>query len=470
MKASVATLAERVVATLSRYRMFPAGQRVGVAVSGGADSLCLLHVLCELRERWPVSLHVLHVDHGWRGEASDADAVFVAAQAERLALPFHLHHAAAATGNREQAAREARHAFFASLRDQGVVDWIATGHTRSDQAETVLFRLLRGAGPAGLAGILPVTAEHLVRPLLEVDRGDTEAFLRERGVVWREDATNQDVSFARNRLRHEWLPRLREAWNPHLDAALAHTARLAQDDEAYWHTEVERHLPALGIAEDGVFVLDVRRLMPYPRALRRRLLVRVMERVRGHRHQWEFAHLDGALALAEAGHGHGRLQVPGLDLFRSFHWLRVAQPHGDPGDRFWEFPVQVPGTIDVPGSRRQVALEYALQGEENQCGSADIYNGGEWQLDAEALDGDLRLQSWRPGDRFRQAGDTRDRLLKEWFQQEEIPLWERRSWPILTAGGRIAWVWQFGVADGFVAGSHSQRVLKVRQQAESARA
>src|SRR5579864_6220931 len=150
--------------------MFAGNQRVGVAVSGGADSVFLLHILHELASRWNLHLSAVHIDHGIRGAVSREDAEFVRALASQFALPFHLHTAdlAAMGDNLEQAARRVRQNFYASLLADGTLDRIATGHTRSDQAETVLYRLLRGSGLAGLSGILPITKEGLVRPLLEI--------------------------------------------------------------------------------------------------------------------------------------------------------------------------------------------------------------------------------------------------------------------------------------------------------------
>src|SRR5262249_21608001 len=155
-------------------------------------------------------------------------------------LPFHLHAAnvPAIADNQEQAARRVRHDYFAGLISTRTVDRIATGHTRNDQAETVLYRILRGSSLPGIAGIHPVTASGLVRPLLELDRAEIECWLRERNIAWREDASNQDRAYARNRLRHEILPLLRQSFNPRLDETLAHMAMVAQDEEAYWEAEL----------------------------------------------------------------------------------------------------------------------------------------------------------------------------------------------------------------------------------------
>ncbi|HEY6390872.1 MAG TPA: tRNA lysidine(34) synthetase TilS, partial [Bryobacteraceae bacterium] len=206
----------RIAEFIARHEMFSAGDRIGVAVSGGADSVFLLHALRELAPRWKLQLSVVHVEHGIRGKASREDAEFVRDLAANFGLPFHILNASLPAGNLEETARDIRRGFFAGLMKEGLAERIATAHTRNDQAETVLYRMLRGASLAGLSGILPVTKEGVVRPLLEIDRTEIECWLRERAIAWRTDETNRDLSYARNRLRHEILPQLRAQFNPRL--------------------------------------------------------------------------------------------------------------------------------------------------------------------------------------------------------------------------------------------------------------
>ncbi|MCX6629438.1 MAG: tRNA lysidine(34) synthetase TilS [Candidatus Solibacter sp.] len=231
-------LLDRVVQTIERHRMLTAGDRVAVAVSGGADSVCLLHVLRELAPRWNLTLSVLHVNHNLRGEASLGDAEFVRSLAVGLNLPFAAHDLDLSTGhgNLEHSARNGRNAFFHGHLAGGFADRIALGHSRSDQAETVLFRFLRGSGATGLAAIRPVTERGMVRPLIEIERPEIVRYLRDRTLPWREDASNATLDYARNRIRHQLLPQLAGEWNPALEETLAHTADLSLAEEAYWQT------------------------------------------------------------------------------------------------------------------------------------------------------------------------------------------------------------------------------------------
>src|SRR3974390_6614 len=232
---------ERVAELAADHKMFPPGARVAVAVSGGADSVCLLHLLMDLRARWNLSLTVIHVNHLLRGSDSDADERYVRDLAARLGLTAIVEHIRLpSAGNLEQAARDARRPTSPRELDAGRFDRVALAHTLSDQAETVLFRFLRGSYTTGLAGMRPVTPEGIVRPLLETSRAEVLDYLQQHGIAWREDRTNQELRFSRNRIRHHLLPALAAEWNPGLSVLLAHHAVLAQEDESYWEAEVDR--------------------------------------------------------------------------------------------------------------------------------------------------------------------------------------------------------------------------------------
>jgi tRNA(Ile)-lysidine synthetase-like protein len=360
----VIPMIERVAKTITRYSMFQPGHRVGVAVSGGADSVCLLHLLRELAPRWNLHLTVVHLDHQLRGEESRADAEFVCTLADSLGLPCASRSADVAalcreTGeNLEQAARDARLDFFRSLVRDGTVDRVATGHTRSDQAETVLFRFLRGAGTAGLAGIRPVTTEGIVRPLLDVDRAEVEQFLRDRGFSWREDSTNSNPDFARNRIRHALLPQLTGEWNPALAETLAHMAGWAQAEEAFWGAEIARLAPGHLKRRPPALLVRTDTLGGLPLAVARRLLRYAVEVAKGDLRGIGFEHLEQVLELAASREGHGRLQIPGLDIFRSFDWLRIAPPAADNlENRNYRLPLPVPGSVRIPGEDLVVQTE-----------------------------------------------------------------------------------------------------------------
>jgi len=459
------TVLDRIAEFVARHSMFPPGARVGVAVSGGADSIFLFEAMRELAPRWNLQLSIVHVDHGIRGAESRADAAFVEQLATRLSLPFHLRQSdvPAIDDNLEQAARRARQAFFAELLSAGAIDRVATGHTRSDQAETVLYRVLRGSGLAGLSGILPVTQERIVRPLLELDRNEIECWLRKRNIAWREDQTNQDRSYARNRLRHEILPLLREAFNPRLDETLAKMALLAQDEEAYWAAELRRH-PLPGPCNTPQ-ILSAVELATLPAAVARRLIRQAIGRAKGDLRQVDFAHIERILEMARSQGGHDRVQLPGLDIIRSFEWVRLAPAQAKPTLGFvLSFPIEAPRSVELPDGSARIMLQIR---EKEECAQAcgTVVN----ELDCQrftspdgALSG-LEVRNWRPGDQYQRVGQSRKQKLKMLFQEARIPLWERWNWPIIAYNGSIVWARQFGAAAEFAAGPATRLVLEVRE-------
>ncbi|MEG9435722.1 tRNA lysidine(34) synthetase TilS [Edaphobacter sp. HDX4] len=294
----------------SREHIRP-GDRLCVAISGGADSVALLLAIHEAntaqRDALGIGLSAIHVHHGIREAAeSDADLTFVQDLCIQLDIPLHIHRAdvpARAAENREtleEAAREVRYAFFRTLIASGHADSVLTAHTLDDQAETVMMKLLRGAWTEGLSAIHPVVSVEIptthsqgsprsgriLRPLLSTRRSEIEAFLQARNQPWRTDLTNADIAYTRNRVRHELLPQLR-TFNPSIDQTLANLAELAREEEARWQTELSRLLPQLllpgkpvrgggravaTVPGEATVAIELDRLRPLDPALRRRVL------------------------------------------------------------------------------------------------------------------------------------------------------------------------------------------------------
>ncbi len=392
------------------------------AVSGGADSVCLVHAL---REAQVKLAGVAHFNHKLRGEASQEDEWFVSALAARMDLPFYRAEGRPGEGNLEQEARRDRRGFFRSLIRGGLADRVALAHTRDDQAETVLFRVLRGSGLTGLAGIHPVTGDGLIRPLIGVTRGEVLEFLRVRSIAWREDASNLDLRFARNRIRHLLLPQLASEWNPRIVDALANLGDLAYEEELYWHTESASHSPKrggrrAGFVEFGSGVLDGASI-GLGRAEARRLVRHAIRVLKGDLRGIDFGHVESVVEMG------ARASVPGVEFFRSCDWIRAVRA-GVPT----EVPaveVTVPGTYAAPDGTSEIRLEPCVN------------------LKAD-LTAPLLLRGWKPGDHYLRLGKSRDQKLKKMFEDARVPSWQRRFWPILEYGGRIVWAREFGPAEG----------------------
>jgi tRNA(Ile)-lysidine synthase len=422
--------------------MWQADDLIGVAVSGGADSVYLLHHL----RGHNLNLTVLHVNHKLRGPESDADEDFVCCVAASLGLPFLTHTAPVIEGNIEQSARESRNRWFRSLIEQGAVTRIALGHTQSDQAETVLFRFLRGSGTAGLAAIRPETSDGFVRPLLHLTREQIRESLRERGIPWREDSSNESARFARNRIRRSLLPQLTRDWNPALTQTLAHTADWALAEEAYWTAELDR------LAETHFRPapphLIVQPTGDLPLAVQRRLIRHAILKVKGDLRQIDFSHIEAIRALRS-----GRIQLHGIVAERSFGYLRFG-PIGLSVPNF-RYRIEPPAVISMPESGLTLSLELTPA----DC----VYNGGKHQLDWGRVSGSLELRNWHPGDRYRRVGRSNEEKLKLLFQKARIPVWERQSWPVLQCGNQIAWTRHFGPVAHLARSPETRTVLVVQE-------
>jgi tRNA(Ile)-lysidine synthase len=417
-------------------------ESIGVAVSGGADSIYLLHHLHVQN----LNLTVLHVNHKLRGAESDADEEFVRSVACSLALPFLRHTAPITGGNLEQEAREARYAWFRSLMESGTVNRIAFGHNESDQAETVLFRFLRGSGTAGLAAIRPVTSDGFVRPLLHLTREQIRASLSERGIPWREDSSNQSASYARNRIRQSLLPQLTSEWNPALTQTLAHTADWAQAEEAYWELELDRLARTHFRPAPPHLIVEGLALVPV--AVQRRLIRRAISQVKGDLRQIDFSHIEMIRILNS-----GSIDLPGLVADRSFGILRLGPTCPETVD--FHLPIVPPATVSLPQTELEITLKLAPV--------ESVYNENKHQLDWGRVSGSLELRYWHPGDRYRRVGRSNEDKLKVLFQKERIPIWERRRWPVLVCGNQIVWTRHFGPVAHLARGPETRTLLLIQE-------
>jgi tRNA(Ile)-lysidine synthase len=410
-----------------RTDLFHPGQRIAIAVSGGADSVALFVRALEERNNSGIVLSVVHVNHGIRGAAAAADAAFVAGLASANGLDFHLHHtdapavAADLHETLEEAARNLRYAFFRELLATGRADAVATAHTLDDQAETVLLKLIRGAWTEGLSGIHPVLAErsgNILRPFLDNTRATVEAWLVERQQPWREDATNQDPVHTRNRIRAQLLPLLR-TFNPQIAKQLARLATIAADEEGYWQGELGRLLPSLLLpgrptrgggrssstnpGEETVAV-EQTRLRELPPAVARRVLRAAAGRLGA---SLSFEHTEQLMQG-------GKFDLPGgIKAERSLREIRLTR-NAQPVLAAPAYSFAVPGEVRAP--------EYGLY------------------LRAEGVASTAVLRPWKAGDRVTLRYSRGPKKVAEILDRLHVVGDARKNWPVVESEGKIVWM------------------------------
>jgi tRNA(Ile)-lysidine synthase len=418
------------------------GLRLALGVSGGADSVALLRVLAQRADELGLVLHVAHLHHGLRGAEADDDLEFVRTLSANLGVAFHETRVDVAAEAKEkgesieEAARRLRYRWFRQLMASGEVDAVATAHTSDDQAETVLAKFLRGAWTEGLSGIHPVVTfpeGRILRPLLRASRAQVESYLTILGQSWREDSSNRDPAYTRNRVRHELLPLL-EGWNPRLREHLVHMASLAREEDAYWQAEVARLAPQLllpgrpirggGRASSDGLAVDVTRLAALAPAVQRRLLRYAALQLGA---APDFAATEALRSLALAGRAGQKCQLAhGLCAERTprelrlsvglLHTARETSLSGTP-----EYQTQIPGQIIAPA----FALKLRIEAPDRAL---------------DALPESAVLRNWKPGDRVILRHSGGPRKVKEVLERLKVTGSSRALWPVLEVAGRILWM------------------------------
>ncbi|MGC2424056.1 MAG: tRNA lysidine(34) synthetase TilS [Nitrospirota bacterium] len=456
---------------IASHKMFAAGDTVACAVSGGPDSVAMLHGLLELKEGLHIKLAVAHLDHGFRDESA-AEAEFVKGMAESLGLPFYTEKAglkerlAGQSVNRQAAARAARYDFLERAADVLFADKIAVAHTADDQAETVLMRLLRGSGMSGLAGIPPVRTvdgwRSVVRPLIYASRRELENYLSENKIASVTDPSNLKNVYLRNRIRLELLPVL-GTYNPRILEALARSAELLQADEEFLEGRAREMLESIvarrekgGESGSGLITLRLDDFDKLPEALKRRVVRLAVEDVKGDVLGLSYGHVTDAVRdIYEGPTGRGTDLPGGVRFERSYKKLLIYLP--EEGISF-SVPLPLPEEGEASGAD---VPEAGLTAEAEIVSGACAVDKNSALFDLGKMDGPLVIRSRRPGDFFYPAGMEGRKRLKTFFIDLKVPRMERARVPLLECAGEIAWVMGYRQDRRFIIGPDSKRILKV---------
>ncbi len=453
---------EKVRLFATQHSLFARGEKIIVGVSGGPDSLCLLHVLNRLKGEWDLKLHAAHLNHMIRGAAADEDAAFVERTCREWSIPCTIEARDVPALAREEgmsleeAARYARYKFLAEVATKEGARTIAVGHNADDQVETVVMHWVRGSGLAGLRGMLPRTRliiggeEHdlwLIRPLLEITRAEVEAYCREHGLKPRFDLSNLDTTYFRNRLRHELIPYL-ETFNPRFRELVRRSAQLFADDYDFLRRQVEACWQEVVEKEDkeGIIFSSPRWRSLHP-AMQRGTLREAVRRMRRGLRDIGWLHIEEARKAILEGRAGVKVTLPQrLVLVTGYGIFFIGEEGFVPQEDLpllegeGELPIKVPGETLISQLGWKVVASVVPLSELPPNWER---NPDPWRafLDWAKISGPLRLRPRRPGDRFRPIGlGGGSKSLHEFMIDEKIPQYLRNRWPLLVDNDKILWV------------------------------
>ena len=469
--------------TINEFDMVRPGDRVLIGVSGGPDSMVLLHILKDLVPELSLTLAVAHLNHGLRDEAKD-EAEFVKSVCDGLDIDCH---ADSVDVNRyrhrhrlsiEEAGRRMRYAFFNSVMKKYSYHKIALGHHADDNAEQVLLFLLRGSGSVGFAGIPPVRDGKVIRPLLRLPRKEILNYLTAFDIESVSDRSNQDVRFLRNRVRHQLIPHLQRSYNPQIISALNRLSEILRD-ESHWMSEMtaisySKALLSRGMDQCRLSILALSKL---PKAARRQVIRKAISELKGDLRRISFTHIEAVLQLIESNRLESVVLLPGGWAVRRIDQSLCIYPGGnrkstaveDRSDNWTSHQYcyhinkslllqDEPLIIHISELNRRVSLSVV----ENSAVPTDFHKTGQGIafFDMNSLDFPLVLRNTQPGDRFTPFGLQGTQKIKKYFIDHKVARQQRWNCPVLISGDRIIWLVGHRIAEGFKVRSSTSKILR----------
>ena len=445
---------------IERYNMFSPGDRVLVGVSGGPDSVCLLHILNRCRKEMALSLHIVHINHGIRKRESKREEKFVSHLAGRMSLPITVKSLDVPSYARkkrltiEEAARDMRYSVFEQLAGKLNAKKIALGHTASDQVETVLMHLLRGSGPQGLSGIPPVRklgSTAIVRPLIEVNRKEILNYLKKNNLTFCLDSSNRKTEYFRNKVRLKLLPLLRKNYNENIDGALLRLSEILKEENAYWERVVERVLGKIVSWEAEKILIDFKKFLRYNVIVQRRVLYRLFGGI------VSLSQIEAIRNLAQKSSQGKRIYLGRRFSVRKEGNLLIFSSSPERRFKKFNYPLRVPGKNEIEGLNLTLNTRIV-----------DFYPVSEKETNTAYFDVDkinfkkLLLRNRREGDRFRPFGLRGTKKLSDFFIDRKIPRRLRDRVPLLVEGEDILWVVGIRRADKARITEDTKKILEVR--------
>jgi tRNA(Ile)-lysidine synthase len=453
---------EKVKGAIKQYQLLKVGERVLLALSGGPDSMALFDIFLTLQEPYQLSLSVAHLNHLLRGKAAEEDACFVQKLARRFKIPCFIEKidvlalARQEKKSVEEVAREERYQFLFKIAKKIKAQKIATAHHQDDQVETILMRILRGSGPGGLKGILPLRDQIIIRPLLEISREEILAYLKEKKIKFCQDRSNLDESFFRNKIRKKLIPLLEREYQPQIKRNLLHLAKLVSEEDQLLGEIAEKSLSKLILRTTShQIVLSLPGFLKEPVAIQRKLILGVLEKIKAP-HLY-FQHLENILRFLKSS-DRGTITLPRGFLVekKQVQEFMVRKGKEVKSVRFSSVPLNIPGTTLLPALRLSLESKILSPPVHFPPPPSIVY------LDYDRVNKPLSLRQRKEGDRFIPLGMKGHQKIKDFFINQKIPLERRESIPLLVdQTGKILWVVGLRLSEEVKVIPQTKKVLKI---------
>lgn len=469
------TIVRSVKQTIGEHSMFQVGDQVLVAVSGGPDSVALIHLLNTIAPLFSFRMAIAHLNHCLRQNESERDAEFVLKLAQKLNLPAYIEkidvrqYSSEHKLSLEEAARRVRYAFLDQVAAEHGFNKIALGHQYDDNAELILMHLLRGSGPLGLAGIPPVRGEKIVRPLINVQRSEIIDYLTEKKLEYVIDTSNSDLNYQRNKLRHHLIPELLTAYNPRIRETLNRLASVMQSEDEWLDELIEPIFQQRLLSQETLEIrLSLREFEQLPLAARRRLIRRAILALKGDLRRITFKHVDAVIQMAGTGPTTGHLDLPDRVGIQRNHQVLIISKKKDRlrsrGEDLrnqicppYEYTINSPELVHI--EETGAFIEFMEIGVEEVTEFA--HTGQQTAFfDINKVKFPLNVRNFRPGDRFSPLGMAGTQKLKKFFINTKIPQEQRARCPLLVSNGKIIWVAGHRMDNSVKVSAETRRVLK----------
>lgn len=452
-----AALKERVREAIKKHSMCKGGETLLIGLSGGPDSVCLLHMLQSLKEEYGLTLHAVYVNHNLRPDETTAEIRFCTDLCRRLGVNFIVKtvdvkaYAGEKGMNKQEAARELRYKVFDDAAYESKADRIALGHNADDQAETFFMRLLRGTGPSGLSGIPPVRG-NIIRPLLEIERDAIDKFLDEERIPFVVDSSNLRSDYFRNKIRRGLMPLLKEL-TPHLTGSLTNTMSILREEERYFTIIVTKILMKLISRKTaGRIELFLSPMESMEKVMLRRVLRRAIEETKGLR-GIGFVHIEDIITLIKEGRSGGRLYLPkGIRVIKGYSLLVMTS---EAPVRISTYDLQPPAECVIRGAGIVIKASF-------EEGPGDLGDGrSSVLLDAGTMHSPLRVRPRQAGDFFFPLGFGKRKKLQDFFVDEKIARDDRDSVPVVVSGDDIIWIAGYRGDERFRVTERTEKFLRL---------